>query len=712
MKQAAAELIAEGFAVVPLVRGEKRPEHDGWLKRTFTPDDFETASCNIGAKCGAPSGHKVDVDLDAKEAVRAADLLPITRTHGRPGKPNSHHWFICADLKNTIQFKDPITGEMLCELRGTNGQTAVPPSTHPSGEVLEWGERRRPFLPMAAADLQRHVACVATVALFARHWPSGSRHEAALHIGGFLARLGIEAPHVERMVKLMAQIAGDEETGDRARAARESADKHHRGDKTTGAPRLADHFSSGPLLVKAVYSWFGRDGDDEIEALNAKHFVVSMGGGVVVGTEKPEAIVFSSFEDFEKKYRNKRFGKGSLGAAWLSHPNRREYDDLVFSPPGARWPAGPRDYNLWRGFAYQPSTEPRPDLRCARYIEHVYKVIADGNDAHAEYVLDLLADIVQRPGRLIGKVLALRGGMGVGKSVFVEPFGWLFGQRHFTVVHSRDQLVGNFNAQLSGKVVVFAEEAVWGGNRADAGTLKRLITQDTFSITRKHKDTANELNCVHLFMATNERWVYPAGNDERRLVLLDVAKKQPKSYYAPLWEEIRSPGFSEALLAVLLDRDYDEDRLRDGLATDALAEQKDLSAEPVQQWWRQVLDDGTIFPYDETWPSFVALTPLYQRFLEDMGHRGAGIQSRCTRLQFTQRLKELLPSGTASDRRRVRVSVEQFGKPSHLQNLLQRGLVLPSLQKCRAHYEQIVGSHYNWTVIEDREPEQTELNDL
>lgn len=694
--QALTDLVSEGYAIVPIVQGEKRPEHDGWLKRSFTPEEFSERH-NVGVKCGGPSKHKVDVDLDAAEAVRAAELLPITRSHGRPGKPRSHHWYTCPDLKASLQYKDPVTGDMLCELRGTGGQTVVPPSTHPSGEALQW-ENREAYLPMSAEDLQRSVAEVATVALMARYWPSGSRHVAAGHLGGFLARLGVEAPHVERMTRLIATIAGDDEVGDRARFARESAEKHHRGEKTTGAPSIAEHFASGRALIKAIYGWFGREGDDEIEALNAQHFVAQLGANMVVGTEREDRILFQSFASFKEKYCHRRFGKQPLGDAWLKHPNRREFEEVVFAPPGARWAAGPRDYNQWKGFAVDPDLHPHPERRCARYLDHIHEVICCGNATHTTYVIDLLADVVQKPGRLIGKTLALRGGMGVGKSVFVEPFGWLFGRRHFMIVNSREQLVGEFNGHLSGKVVVFAEEAVWGGNRADAGTLKRLITQDTFTIRRLYVDAVNELNCVHLFMATNEQWVYPAGNHERRIVVLDVGNKRAPSYYGPLWDEIKSPGFGAALLATLLARSVNEERLRAGLNTKALAEIQDLSADPVQAWWRGVLEDGQISPNsDATWPTFAPVQALYQQFGDVMGARGAGVGNRGTPHSFSRKLQTLLPGDPVSEVRRAPLNVATSGAPVW-QIKQQRGYALADLQKCRQHYDELTGLSHDWPV--------------
>ncbi len=691
--QALQDLLDDGFALVPVLRDSKRPEHADWPTRTFALADIDGNRHNIGVKCGAPSNGKVDVDLDAAEAVACADLLPFTRIHGRPGKPHSHHWYLCPDLKATLQFKDPVSGAMLVELRGTGGQTVVPPSTHPSGDVLAW-ENRSPFLAMAATDLQRAVAEVATVALFARYWPTGSRHVAALHIGGFLARLGIDAAHVERMVRLMATIAGDEEVKNRTDAARQSAEKHQQGGKTTGGPSLTEHFQQGGALVKAVYGWFGREGDDEIEELNKTYFVTRMGTSTVVGAEEGETVNYLSFQAFKDWHCNRKLGKQPLGDAWLRHPNRRAYTGVVFAPPGCRRPALPTEFNQWRGFAYTPDESPTAASRLPRYLEHVYDVIANYNTHHADYVLDLMADTVQQPGRLIGKTLALRGAFGVGKSIFVEPFGHLFG-RHFITVNSKEQLVGAFNGHLSSKVVIFAEEAIWGGNKGDVGTLKRLITQDTLTVRRLYVDATTEVNCCHLWMATNDKWVYPAGNQERRLVVLDVAPQRSTEYYRKLAAEIATPGFHEALLGYLLARPVDEMRLRVGLDTKALAELKDMSSDAIQQWWRQVLDEGSLFEGELEWPDFLPTSPLYERFVNDMGHKHAGHGNLGTRMSFSKRLKELLPGHPDSTQRTVRIQ----GNARQ-----ERGYALPSLTDCRKEYDRMTGSVHDWCHVDTDPP--------
>ncbi len=103
------QLLDEGWSLVPLIPGKKNPGDDGWLKRVYTADDFADET-NVGAKCGEPSGWRVDVDLDVPEAAKAADaLLPDTGlVHGRSGKPRSHRWFVRIPTHRERPFRSKV----------------------------------------------------------------------------------------------------------------------------------------------------------------------------------------------------------------------------------------------------------------------------------------------------------------------------------------------------------------------------------------------------------------------------------------------------------------------------------------------------------------------------------------------------------------------------------------------------------------------------
>jgi hypothetical protein len=185
--QIAQQYSAAGWAVVPLVKGEKRAA-TSWRTRTYDPSDFGVDD-GIAFKCGEPSGWRVDVDLDCLEAVEAAKLLlPATGLiHGRPSKPFSHYWFVCKDIKTT-QFTDTKANgsSMIVEIRSTGGYTMVPPSMHPKNEQLVWESERTP-MEIEASVLYDCVRDVALAALLAKHWGEYGHH-AIGPLAGFLTR--------------------------------------------------------------------------------------------------------------------------------------------------------------------------------------------------------------------------------------------------------------------------------------------------------------------------------------------------------------------------------------------------------------------------------------------------------------------------------------------------------------------------------------------
>src|SRR5215217_1927408 len=95
-RRAAAALIRRGVAVIPVPAGEKKASLRGWESLRITEEEipnYWTNGQNVGLLCGKPSGGRVDVDLDADEAVKLAGrFLPATLTSGRKSRPHSHCW--------------------------------------------------------------------------------------------------------------------------------------------------------------------------------------------------------------------------------------------------------------------------------------------------------------------------------------------------------------------------------------------------------------------------------------------------------------------------------------------------------------------------------------------------------------------------------------------------------------------------------------------
>lgn len=688
---AARAYLKRGWAIVPLRPGEKGTDAPGWVDLAFDADDVEPGG-NLGVKTGEKSGGLVDVDLDSPDAVRVAPrLLPATgAVHGRPGKPASHWWYRCPAQRRTIKWKD-VDDSSIVEIRADAAQTAVPPSTHPSGETLAW-EREDEPLEIEAADLIRAVTLVAVAALVAKHYPGGGgRHEGALALGGFLARVGVPAADCARIARAAAEGAGDREAADRERAARESAVKvaeelagGEPAGPVTGGGRLSELL--GEDVVKRLRSWFGAEQSKQAEALidrlNARHAVLfQRTGEVVVITEDRDPVLernylrFSSFEDIKKKYPERVIvgttAKGQpivqkLGAWWLEHGRRRKYEGVEFRPGPE---TTPDYYNLWRGFAVEPARG-----SWARFRRHIEEVVCAGSAEAARYVLAWMADAVRRPGEPAEVAIAVRGGQGAGKGFFAREFGRLFGQ-HFVHLDSGRHLTGNFNAHLQDAVLVFADEAAWPGDKAGIGTLKRLVTEPTLAVERKGVDIVTVKNVVHLLLASNEHWVVPAGLDDRRFLVLDAGahKVGDYSWFGDIRREMRDEGGAEAMLHDLLQWDMTGVDLRRPPQTAALLEQKILSMEPAVRWWFAKLSEGRLLGHDAGWSREVDSDALYENYVFCL--QQMGVQRRASKSELGRLLHHVLPAGGFGSRR-LRDGALTTGAQ-------RRHWTMPSLEECR-----------------------------
>jgi hypothetical protein len=264
--EAARAFVQRGFSPIPVPFRTKSPRLPEWQKLRLIEEQlleyFTQEPQNIGLLCGEPSHGLANVDCDCEEVIAAARFfLPETQMRsGRKSKPDSHYWYIAAELGKTAQFRDiPPEGEtggaMLIELRSNGAQTLVPPSVHPSGEDYVWHEQGEPQ-EVERAALLRCVQKTAACALLARHWPGqGSRHSMSLALAGFLLSGGISPEGTAQFLRVAAQVAGDEEIDDRVNSVQDTQRRLEAGEPVTGYTALLDCLPG--QVVKKLADWLG-----------------------------------------------------------------------------------------------------------------------------------------------------------------------------------------------------------------------------------------------------------------------------------------------------------------------------------------------------------------------------------------------------------------------------------------------------------------------
>jgi hypothetical protein len=412
---------------------------------------------------------------------------------------------------------------------------------------------------------------------------------------------------------------------------------------------------------------------------------------------KRPRLTRQSFEDFRNRYCNRftqqavngKIKNVPVGAFWLHHPRHRQYDTIVFSPGHET----PKAYNMWRGFG----CESRPG-DCSLFLGHIRQTVCSGDEEIFEYVMSWMARAVQHPDTPGEVALVLRGGKGVGKSVFAREFGKLFG-RHFLHVSNPSHLVGNFNSHLRDAVVLFADEAFYAGDKKHASMLKTLVTEETIVIEAKGIDAESAPNYVHLIMASNDEHVVPASGDERRFLVLDVGTKYRTDCFAAMLSQLNTGG-REALLHILMTRDIGEFDVRRVPQTAALQDQKQLSMTPFEEWWFQKLDDGQLLPGDERWERYVQKDLLLRDYCDSA--RNWNLQRRGNQVALGKFLSRVCPGLTVSKRN---AEWEEPGRDGTL--LVRRGrrnfYELPTLEEARAKWVELHGP-VDWTHIDDTQP--------
>jgi hypothetical protein len=251
-----------------LPHGAKKPVLDGWQDLRASTGDLADLfpvgrKGNVGLLLGEASGGLVDIDLDSPQAVAAAALLlPATGwICGHKSKPKSHYFYVVSDppAKASAKFKD-VDGSLLLEIRSTGGQTMVPPSLHPSGEVVSWDSFTEPAA-VTLRDLRPAVSEAAAAALLARHWPAkGSRHELALALAGGLLRCGWNTQRVYRFLSAVYAAAGTGDVATKLDAIDDTAAKLKAGQSITGWPTVGQLLGdSGNEVVRRVREWLAID---------------------------------------------------------------------------------------------------------------------------------------------------------------------------------------------------------------------------------------------------------------------------------------------------------------------------------------------------------------------------------------------------------------------------------------------------------------------
>lgn len=701
----------------------------------------------VGVLLGTRSGGLIDIDLDNPVAVALAHFfLPPTRVFGRASNPDSHWVYLCPSMTEADQKYCEYKGDIKIELRtGAVRQikTTFPGSIN-SGEMVQWQNDLEIRVIEKITDLRARFDYLAAAVLIFNRWEDGKRTDLACSISGSIARSVFEdlksgaqdeewaTKTIEYWDKILHEIAAMR--GDHAYKKRLTPSKAYR--DLHEAIRMEANNESGPRVqgVASLYRVLDKDdarnlvrwlglkeagaensggggGDDgpdadaleRLQEFNEDHAFMDVKGKSRIATFDGGGYVLSTTGDARERFANlpsiqvqvgNRIKMVKFFPFWLQWEGRRFIDKVIFDPSNATHPA--TTLNTWKGWAIQPQPG-----NCQMYLDHIKTVIADGNESISQWIIAWLADLFQHPTRRTGTALVMRGERGIGKGAFVEPLKRILGTAAIHL-HDSSRISGRFNSQLADRLLVFADEAWYAGDKRHEGVLKAIITENTIDIERKGLEPETHNNYNRLIMASNSEWVAPAGFRERRFCILDVsdAKIQNREYFGALHKQMTTGG-DAALLDYLLKVDLDDLKSR-GInpavapKTIALTENALESLKPGSaiQFMHSILDSGA-FPVEDL--SDGTREKFNSDGFEWGWKEGASVEGRQLLLLHsawvkTQRGAKAKSSGVMIGRALASAGITKRND--------QRSYTLPSLAAARHAFVQNVlnGDPIRWTV--------------
>ncbi|MFD1344280.1 DUF5906 domain-containing protein [Litorisediminicola beolgyonensis] len=560
----------------------------------------------------------------------AGDAHAVTTPSSSGSAHKGHVWVRCdaADAVGNWKFRvqDPIEGEAEGELRTRGGQVRLnPQSVRLLASAVEEGRLRdgRRLSPVAFAGI-RTSGGAADASGVALDWDDGAeadfddlperlrdrilepvgtgeRSEAVASLVWQLLAHGLSAASALSMLVEHCGFAV-EKYGDRLEAQVEKIARDYLATRVTGiAQDFDDVIEAADLPEGARPDGGGNPLTRVVREMNERFCAVLDGGQFQVFMEEPDPIFEGrtawtrmSREAFRHYFEDetlaqvgekKRISKADL---WLSSPHRRKYPGIVMDPQGL--PHNEGKLNLWKGWAVEPAPGDWSMMR-----ELIGEVLCDGDAASEDYVLRWIAYMLQRPWETPEVAIAFRGEEGTGKGTLGRALMRIAGQHGLTVSH-RSQFAGRFNSHLRNCVFLFADEAVWPGDKEGEGVLKQLVTEPILSYEAKGRDITQGRNMVHMMLASNEEWIVPAGPEARRFFVSDVSdrRRQDHEYFGRLARQMDQgglAGMAHDLLALDLRGWRPSMEIPQ---TRALADQKLRSMKPAARFWFELLGSGEL----------------------------------------------------------------------------------------------------------------------
>ena len=158
--------------------------------------------------------------------------------------------------------------------------------------------------------------------------------------------------------------------------------------------------------------------------------------------------------------------------------------------------------------------------RSAPYFFHLFHRVCRDYYPMYVYIRKYLAFLIQKC-VVTRKMLVFISAQGAGKGIILNPITSIIGKWNVYNAHSSDGFE-RFNYHLMGKILVFADEALFVGDKKLADKLKGMVTSDTIEVEAKFMSRMTIANTLNWILASNHDHAITSDEGNRRACVLTL----------------------------------------------------------------------------------------------------------------------------------------------------------------------------------------------
>jgi hypothetical protein len=374
--------------------------------------------------------------------------------------------------------------------------------------------------------------------------------------------------------------------------------------------------------------------------------ILTQGGYIVKQRSLDGKIIY---EQMDKKHLCQRLettalsvgGKKRLASRFLDEPDvcgvLKRFHHVDFCSPD------PTAFNLWRGYAVDPTEIPEVDMTLIQpFLSHMREVICGGNEEYFHQELMKNAWMFQNPNDHLQWATVLIGEEGTGKNTFyTDVLCSLWGDDWTEPnITNMDTITDDRHKDtLAFKKLIIANEVqdIERGHTS-FDVLKSRITDHTYKLRNLFEQYVTVRNVNNYIFCTNNYRSIRLGQQDRRYFILEVSDIhiQDLEYFTALFATF-TDEFRAHLLRYFLDYDLSEFNHRTPPLTELKEElqdeQKPLSQEFIEQL--EFPEDG--LSYDDLWNRFIEYCDA-----NAVDHKFVG-----KKLSFGRQIKKFVDQGFA-----------------------------------------------------------------